>query len=416
MKIAAVLNVLIFGFVLGWIANGHWSSGAREAALAQAAVASRAEQNIQDSSAASESTLDNTDTPSLEKTPTKFDEAQHESPATLQQRFFSLLDEGRYSEAMDVYHYIQSISTKASSVLRQELLVYMSALMSSENGEDFISLSDAYLSSKYDDVDVLLLLAEFNAQADYFLDAINFFQLANEYAYSQNSKQGVHGKFSEFLTRADESLSAKYDWYFLSQIYSQADSVELLSATQRLRMADVYIKNDERYSARQTLSQMIGTGEHVAKAQELLATISDGVQPSPSTSSHEYESAVALEKHGNQYLVRLTLDDQASVRLLIDTGASVTTLSRSAFARVSSQISVQELGSRMFSTANGITKGSIVGVDSVALGEFRFPDTKLAVLDFEMTNNIDGLLGMNVLSRFKFQIEPTAPQLLLQRR
>ncbi len=416
MKIAAVLNVLIFGFVLGWIANGHWSSDAREVALAQAAVTLRAEQNIQDSSASSESTLDNTDTSSLEKAPTKIDEALHKSPATLQHRFFSLLDEGRYSDAMDVYHHVHSLSTKASSVLRQELLVYMSALMSSDSGEDFIALSDAYLSFKYDDVDVLLLLAEFNAQADYFLDAINIYQLAKEYAYSQNTKQRVLAKFSVFLNVADDSLSTKYDWYFLSQLYSQADSVELLSSTQRLRMAEVYIKNDERYSAQQTLSQLIAAGEHTTEAKDLLAKIGGQAEPSLGVPTEEYESAVSLEKHGNQYLVQLTLDDQTNVRLLIDTGASVTTLSRSAFTRISSQINAQELGSRMFSTANGITKGSIVGLDSVSLGEFRLPDTKLAVLDFEMANNIDGLLGMNVLGRFKFQIEPTAPQLLLQRR
>ncbi len=415
MKIAAVLNVLIFGFVLGWIANGHWSSDAREAALAQAVVASRVEQNTQ-GSRASENVQSHTDFSSLEKNASEAEQAQKKSPKTLQQRFFRLLDSGRYSDAMDVYQHVHSASTKASSVLRQELLVYMSALMSSDNGEDFIALSDAYLSFKYDDVDVLLLLAEFNTQSDYFLDAINIYQLANEYAYSQNAKQNVRGKFSGFLKSADDSLSGKYDWYFLSQLYSQADSVELLSSAQRLRMAEVYVENDERYLARQTLSQLIEAGEYTAKAEDLLAEISEQAEQRQSAPTEEYESAVALEKHGNQYLVQLTLDDQTNVRLLIDTGASVTTLSRSAYARVSSQINAQELGSRMFSTANGITKGSIVGLNSVSLGEFRFSDTKLAVLDFEMTNNIDGLLGMNVLGRFKFQIEPTAPQLLLQRR
>ncbi|MFL0805220.1 MAG: aspartyl protease family protein [Agarilytica sp.] len=421
MKIAATLNVLIFGFVLGWIASTHWSAGAREAILAQAASAPNNKQSADGSFSESETTQNNTDASLPEKKSSevlasKATMAQQDSPKTLQQRFFSLLDAGRYSDAMDVYQHVQAISAKASTVLRHELLVYMSALMSSDNSEDFIALTDAYLSLKYDDVDVLLLLAEFNTQADYFLDAINIYQLANEYAYSQHAKQNVNGKFSEFLTRADESLSVKYEWYLLSQLYSQAESVDLLSASQRLRMAEVYIENDERYSAQQTLLQLIGSGESVTKANKLLASITEQADVSPAGATEAYDGAVALEKHGNHYLVRLTLDDQASVRLLIDTGASVTTLSRSAYRRVASQIQVEELGSRMFRTANGVTKGAIVGLDNVSLGEFRLSDTQLAVLDFEMADNIDGLLGMNMLGHFKFQIEPMAPQLFLQRR
>ena len=42
-------------------------------------------------------------------------------------------------------------------------------------------------------------------------------------------------------------------------------------------------------------------------------------------------------------------------------------------------------------------------------------NTQIAVLEFDMNQGVDGLLGMNVLGQFRFQIDQENTQLLLSR-
>ena len=105
-----------------------------------------------------------------------------------------------------------------------------------------------------------------------------------------------------------------------------------------------------------------------------------------------------------------------AVALLIDTGASMTTLSQKAFQTLSINHNFDLLGQRMFNTANGIAKGNIYQVDSLTLGRFTLAGIQIAVLDFSMSGGVDGLLGMNILANFRFHIDQETQMLYLADR
>ena len=52
-----------------------------------------------------------------------------------------------------------------------------------------------------------------------------------------------------------------------------------------------------------------------------------------------------------------------------------------------------------------MTQGEIYRVDSIQLGEIKIPDLEIAVLDFELSGGLDGLLGMNVLRNYRVEID-----------
>jgi clan AA aspartic protease (TIGR02281 family) len=104
------------------------------------------------------------------------------------------------------------------------------------------------------------------------------------------------------------------------------------------------------------------------------------------------------------------------VALLIDTGASMTTLSQAAFHALSTKHTFNLMGQRMFSTANGIAKGDIYRVERLKLGKFTLNGSQLAVLNFTMPAGVDGLLGMNVLAQFRFHIDQEKQLLYLADR
>ena len=67
----------------------------------------------------------------------------------------------------------------------------------------------------------------------------------------------------------------------------------------------------------------------------------------------------------------------------------------------------------MFRTANGFSKGAVYRVGRMRLGQMVLIDMNIAVLDFSMGDDIDGLLGMNVLGQFRFQIDQQQKRLYL---
>jgi clan AA aspartic protease (TIGR02281 family) len=105
----------------------------------------------------------------------------------------------------------------------------------------------------------------------------------------------------------------------------------------------------------------------------------------------------------------------STVKLLIDTGASLTTLSHSSFADLP-QASFNYRGSRMFNTAGGLTRGDIYRASSIELGEMQLNDIDIAVIDYPSASNVDGLLGMNVLRHYRFEIDQDDKLLHLQPR
>ena len=129
----------------------------------------------------------------------------------------------------------------------------------------------------------------------------------------------------------------------------------------------------------------------------------------------ELSNAIPLERRGDGYLVQVTLNDQATIKLLVDTGASMTALTRDSFRRLY-RPSFSLLGTRLFNTANGYTRGDIYRTSALTLGDERLEDIAVAVLDFRTMDDIDGLLGMNVLRHFHFEIDQSAGAMHLKRR
>lgn len=60
--------------------------------------------------------------------------------------------------------------------------------------------------------------------------------------------------------------------------------------------------------------------------------------------------------------------------------------------------------------------GTVYSVPELQLGPYRLEDTQVAVIDFETAPEIDGLLGMNILRQFRFQIDQENSELQLSKK
>ena len=115
-------------------------------------------------------------------------------------------------------------------------------------------------------------------------------------------------------------------------------------------------------------------------------------------------AGVPLVRSGQNFLVDVTPAAAGSLRLLIDTGASMTMLTTDALQRRG--LRYHETGrSELFNTANGKVRAPIYILESLSVGDWYVQQLEVGVLDLGGQAGIDGLLGMNFLSHFRFFID-----------
>ena len=323
-----------------------------------------------------------------------------------------------YVAAIDIYQVSLDANDTGDLGLKPLLMEHIEMLISSSSQGQFTELTELYLSVFYDDIDVLLSLAKFNRSTGFLAEAAAILHLVKSYAYTNRDKITVEATIDDFISQVHTDLVSADDLFGLANIYQQMHRLNLLRPMHRLRQAQLSIQTGSMASAREILADLIQEPSVSAEAEQIMLNHQQELslgKGNKMAMKNGYSDQIALARRGNQYLADLEIQD-TKVALLIDTGASMTTLSQQAFQALSNNHTFDLLGQRIFNTANGIAKGNIYQVDSLTLGRFTLASIQIAVLDFSMPDGVDGLLGMNILANFRFHIDQKTQMLYLADR
>lgn len=347
--------------------------------------------------------------------PESIDVAQETAGVSAVDTFKLLLKGRQYFDAMTLYQEQKQSREYIASKLKLVLLEELKFLIESRNNSDFSELVENYLSVYYDDIDVLLLLAKFNQVNSSYLEVVNVFLLAKTYAYSDFDREKVVSRLNDFVQDVDNSYTAQEDWISLINLYAHIDTSGMMTSSYQYRQAVAHLRSgDEAFAIDQfrRLQNDSLVAEPARKALDSLLNV-------PETPTIVYDSLfegadkIELQKVGNQYAVNLNNSRQDSVTLLIDTGASMTAMSLDSFNKLNYNGDAVEQDKRVFRTAGGVVQGTVFSVPEVMLGTRTLRNTQIAVIDFGRERGIEGLLGMNILGQFRFQIDQERSQLLL---
>ncbi len=345
-------------------------------------------------------------------------DVNHRTSISVIETFDNLLKNRRYFNAMTLFQDQKQQSEQVAAQLKVRLLKELKFLTETRNNIDFSELVENYLTIYYDDIEVLLILADFNRANGSYHEAVNVFLLAHTYSYSSADQEKVGTRFKQFVMNTDNTYTEQKNWWSLINLYAQINTSGLMTSTYQYRQALAHLRSGDTVFATEQLDQLRDdslVGELAIKALSSIGRENE----SPST---EYSlswvgaDSIALQKLGNQYAVNLENSRRNSVKLLIDTGASMTALSREAFKTLNSIGDAVEQDRRVFRTANGLVQATVYSVPELSLGPHRLGNTQIAVIDFEKNRGIDGLLGMNILGQFRFQIDQDNAQLILSKK
>ena len=332
--------------------------------------------------------------------------------------FKQQLSNHNYAAAIDTYQVSLDTDDTGDFDLKPLLMKHIEMLINSSSQDQFTELTELYLSVFYDDIEVLLSLAKFNRSTGFLAEAAAVLHLVKSYAYTNRDKITVEATINDFISQVHTDLVSADDLFGLANIYQQMHRLNLLTPMHRLRQAQLSIQTGSMASAREILADLIQEPSVSAEAEQIMLNHQQELslgKGNKMAMKNGYSDQIILARRGNQYLADLEIQD-TKVALLIDTGASMTTLSQQAFQTLSNNHTFDLLGQRIFNTANGIAKGNIYQVDSLTLGRFTMAGIQIAVLDFSMPDGVDGLLGMNILANFRFHIDQKAQMLYLADR
>jgi len=198
-----------------------------------------------------------------------------------------------------------------------------------------------------------------------------------------------------------------------------------------LELAFSYLALDDVNSAKPLFSAIQYDIEVGSQAQEQLAIIEqlDREQQSASLNARlELEArnrqaninrndiSVALVRVGNSFLVDSAIDGKQA-RLLLDTGASITSLS----SQLISRLGLSATGNVVrLSTANGITESQLYLVKKLKLGRFTVNNLVVAEIDLNQNGRFQGLLGTDLLNKvgpnYSYLIDNENSRLIFRRK
>lgn len=181
---------------------------------------------------------------------------------------------------------------------------------------------------------------------------------------------------------------AEIDDLYESLNYAMPERAEyyLLLAEHRIRMGAAD-------AALPVLAQIENHARLGARARDLLESLS--------VSAAEPLARLKLIPRGDQFLVSVTIDKRREATLLLDTGASMTVLDPSILRSLGYSLNGQVA---TFSTANGTLRAPVIAIESLETGRAGVSSLRVGALVVD-GEGIDGLLGMDYLSRFNFALD-----------
>ena len=265
-------------------------------------------------------------------------------------------------------------------------------------------LLEAMLASYPDEMDILVLNISLHELQGDFFQAIALAYDSQYRTFNSNLKAVRVAAARALFRRAAKQFEIQRDWSQIAQLSTLALSLDSQFAIAQYQLARAQLEQQAFIAANSSASALLDSVELRDAAQRLIGEIKRRQQTA---------SDIPLTPHGDQYIVAVRISNAAEISMLVDTGASICTLSRSVFEVVQAQVDASYLREIQLNTAGGVVTAQLYRLSSLSLGSDRVTDLEIAINPHSSTK-FDGLLGMNFLRHFEFAIDQSSNRLRLR--
>lgn len=287
-----------------------------------------------------------------------------------------------------------SLSIKDLDRLKNE---FISLALSQHDKTDQQQMTLAAASKVFDDIDIWLLLSN-SAAKNQDWPLAHKAQVRASQLESDSSKLDQHYKKLFFTAgKLRTGFENSGDEISINGLYSELNLLHPSVPRFQLELAFSHLRLNDTVSAEALLLNLSYDNDFGAIAQRTLDKITESIAPikpeAPITSRTEI--VVPLIASGSSFLINVAID-QRQTRLLLDTGASITALSKDLIAT----LNLKDTGNTIsISTANGIKTARLYKTRRLELGRLVLQNMTIAEIDLAPNNRFQGLLGTDVLNQ-----------------
>lgn len=214
----------------------------------------------------------------------------------------------------------------------------------------------------------------------------------------------IRGQLQEYISQRSAQLTSQQHWTELLGFYQRLVNLDPHVADYYYRLAEVQVQLQLYDQALYSLYFILQDAVMGAKARALEQRVNKRLQFSEGIT-------VPLLKYGSHHVVEARLPS-GGLRLLLDTGASITTLTPDAARRLNLSYDLNR--SISLATAGGLVAAPIIEVSDFSVGAAQVKRLQVGILPLLGDDSFDGLLGMNFLQQFASSINQQDGVLHLQ--
>lgn len=215
------------------------------------------------------------------------------------------------------------------------------------------------------------------------------------YAADGEAEAAIKAQLYQLIRQYSSDLAAQERWSDLLALRQRLVVLDPNTAEHHYQLAEVQVQLRLYEQALYSLYFILQDAVMGSKAQALEQRIKTKLRFAQGIT-------VPLAKEGVHHVVEASLRN-GTVRLLLDTGASITTLTPSAARRLN--ISYDQSRSITVATAGGLVAAPLIEITEFAVGEAAVDRLQVGILPLSDLDRFDGLLGMNFLQQFASSID-----------
>lgn len=311
-----------------------------------------------------------------------------------------------FSEAIDYYSQVDNLDELSAKRIKGDWLAVAYQWVN-QNQYSLVSnfLSEALNVQAYDH-DWLLLKIEWLKKNGEIQQAVMVYQDLIRHAFDLEKEKTWTEQMHIIATQRLLYLKQQQSWSEVIKFCATLLAHDANYVPYTLAISEAYIYQNDAATAINHLDGIRYNEEYQAQINSLYSLID---------AENNIAHAIALTKINEHFIVDAQINSQQDVALMIDTGASITVISVSYFEQLQNTHSYEKFRDMTINTAGGDEQAFSIKVDQFAIGGYVLNNFEVVVMDLPNFENADGLLGMNFLKNFKFNIDQSNAHLYLER-
>ncbi|MFC3200656.1 retroviral-like aspartic protease family protein [Alteromonas oceani] len=276
------------------------------------------------------------------------------------------------------------------------------------------------LRANPDSAQLLLLEADYIlATEPLSVGVSHLFALQELSLFNLKQREELANRSAELIENTISALYNAGDWDMLAQFLEPLFQLNSSDQTLTLKLAEAYARQQKFTLMEDVLANLSANN---AGARSLRQRFLPGPLPTseqsnegPIDTQQEPVTRLALTRYGDQYIAETQILNRPAA-LLLDTGTSSTAISFELYKALRRFNQIKVIGLFDVRTAGGPIRSPLVQIDNMTLGPYKLSNIGVFVMPEAAMQQADGLLGMNVLKQFHFQLDQTNAELLLTPR